>query len=72
VWGVISDKLFCGDRIRPAILLSLCGAISIGVIGIIGEETNMKTVFLLSVFIGFTAIGWNALLMTLGTEAVGQ
>lgn len=71
-WGMISDKFFRGDRIRPAFILSLAGAISIGGIGVIHEGTAVETIFVLSALIGFTVIGWNALLMTLGAEIVGQ
>ncbi len=70
VWGLISDICFHGDRIRPAFILSLIGALSLGGIGLIHAETNVYTIFILSAFIGFTTIGWNALLMILGAELV--
>ena len=70
VWGLISDIFFHGDRIRPAFILSLIGAVSFGGIGLIHEETTVQTIFILSALIGFTAIGWNALLMILGAELV--
>jgi sugar phosphate permease len=71
-WGLISDTFFKGDRIRPSICLSLAGAVSIGCMGFINKDAWLGTIFILSALMGFTVIGWNALVMTLGAEIVGQ
>jgi len=70
-WGMASDNIFRGNRVKPSFILTLTGAVSIGGIGIIHEGASLATVVALSALIGFTAIGWNALLMTLGAEIVG-
>lgn len=71
-WGVISDRLFAGDRIIPLIILSVIAFI--GVIGtaFLSEGSPLWLPFFWSILMGGTFIGWNALLITLAAELAGK
>ncbi len=70
-WGLISDRVFGGDRIKPSFILSIIGALSVFAFALLDKNSPICFFYILSVLIGFTLIGWNAVLMTLVAELAG-
>jgi len=70
-WGLISDRVFGGDRIKPSFILSIIGALSLFAFALLDKNSPICFFYILSVLIGFTLIGWNAVLMTLVAELAG-
>lgn len=71
IWGVISDRMFNGDRLKPSFLLTVIGAACAFCLAVLPGHAPIFLYILLSGLIGFTLIGWNALLMTLIAELAG-
>lgn len=71
-WGVISDRLFAGDRIKPVIILTLIAFISAFGMAFLTKSSPVWISFFLSILMGSTLIGWNAVLITLAAELAGQ
>ena len=70
-WGLISDRIFGGDRIKPSFILSIIGALSLFAFALLGKNSPICFFYILAALIGFTLIGWNAVLMTLVAELAG-
>ncbi len=71
-WGIISDRVFAGDRIKPVILLTFIAFIGASGMAFLTESSPVWIVFFLAILMGGTFIGWNAVLITLGAEIAGQ
>lgn len=71
VWGVISDRVFHGDREKPMVLL--CLAAFAGALGaaFLGGQAAVWLMYCLSALLGFTFMGWNAVFLTLCAETAG-
>ncbi len=70
-WGVISDRFFRGDRQRPMIVLCLMAfAAALGA-ALISSGSPAWLAYFLSAVLGFTFMGWNAVLLTLCAEIAG-
>ena len=70
-WGIISDRVFNGDRLKPSFLLTIIGSICAFCLAVLPDHAPIFFYILLSGLIGFTLIGWNALLMTFVAELAG-
>ena len=70
-WGIISDRVFKGDRLKPSFLLTIIGATCAFCLAVLPDHAPIFFYILLSCLIGFTLIGWNALLMTFIAELAG-
>jgi len=71
-WGVVSDRVFSGDR-RPAmaIIALLAGFSSIG-FSFMHSGVALWIVALAVIVLGASAIGWNGLYVTAISEVAGQ
>jgi MFS transporter, ACS family, hexuronate transporter len=70
-WGVISDGIFAGDRLKPVIILSLVGAVSAAGMAALSPASSLALVFFWSILLGFSISGWNAMIMVLSAELGG-
>ena len=71
VWGLVSDRVFGGGRIVPLLIISLIGAASVFSFASLSNTVSLYIFFLLSGLMGFTLIGWNAVIMILAAELAG-
>lgn len=72
VWGYVSDRLFSGDRYRPAFMLSGIACISTLSLAVFPLSAVELLLFFIAALVGFTFLGWNALLIVAAAEIVGQ
>ncbi len=70
-WGAASDVIFRGDRVKPLIMLSFVGGISVVGMAISSEMSPPGAVLLWSVLLGLTLSGWNGMIMVLSAELGG-
>ena len=70
-WGVVSDRLFGGDRLRPVIIMSLVGAVSALGMALLSPGSSAVPAFFWSVLLGFSLSGWTGMLMVLSAELGG-
>lgn len=70
-WGVISDRAFKGDRQRPMIVLCLMAFVAALGAALLNSGSPAWLVYFLSAVLGFTFLGWNAVLLTLCAEIAG-
>jgi sugar phosphate permease len=71
-WGIISDRLFAGDRIIPLIILSVIAFIGALGTAFLSKGSPVWLPFFWSILMGGTFIGWNAVLITLAAELAGK
>ncbi|MDY6879718.1 MAG: MFS transporter [Thermodesulfobacteriota bacterium] len=71
-WGVLSDRVFSGDRIRPLIILSVVALIGTLGMAFLNKSSAVWLPFLYSVLMGGTFMGWNGVLITLAAELAGH
>jgi sugar phosphate permease len=71
-WGIISDRLFAGDRIMPIIILSVIACIGATGTAFLSKGSPLWLPFFWSILMGGTFIGWNAVLITLAAELAGK
>ncbi|KAF0119659.1 MAG: major facilitator superfamily protein, partial [bacterium] len=71
-WGIISDRLFAGDRIIPIIILSVIAFIGALGTAFLSKGFPVWLPFFWSILMGGTFIGWNAVLITLAAELAGK
>ena len=72
VWGLISDRVFGGGRIVPLLIVSLIGAASVFSFAMLSNNHSLYIYIILSGVIGFTLMGWNAVIMILAAELAGS
>jgi sugar phosphate permease len=65
-WGVIADRV--GDAIRPLIGLSILAAVCCSAMAVM-PVGNVGVAVMLAVLLGLSALGWNALFISLVFEA---
>ena len=70
-WGVLSDRAFQGDRLKPMIILSFLGALSALGLGFMSPQDSLWQAFFWSGLLGLTLNGWNAVVMLLFAEIGG-
>lgn len=71
IWGVISDRLFHGDRQHPLIILCLMAfGSAVGMVFLSKTSPSWLPYFLCAAM-GFTFMGWNALFITFTAEIAG-
>lgn len=71
IWGIISDRVFYGDRQKPMVLLCLAAfAGALGAALFTGKSSGW-IIYCLSALLGFTFMGWNAVFLTLCAEIAG-
>jgi MFS family permease len=70
-WGVVSDRIFRGDRLKPVIIMSLIGAVSALGMGLLSPGASVRLAFFWSILLGFSLSGWNAIVMVLSAELGG-
>ena len=77
LWGRVSDVYFAEKRDREIIIIGLIAALMCILLGIMPVNTHFVIVGIIAAVFGFTAIGYNALFLTLigeiaGPEKAGQ
>lgn len=72
VFGLISDRIFRGDRIAPLALLALIGALSTFSLIFLRTSEPLWILFVISAFLGIALIGWNSLAIVLLAETAGN
>jgi len=70
-WGVVSDRLFGGDRKKPVIILCLIAFSGALATAYLPAGSPGWLFFLLSALLGFVFMGWNAVFITLCAELAG-
>ncbi|MFZ3371825.1 MAG: MFS transporter, partial [Desulfitobacteriaceae bacterium] len=70
-WGLISDRLFQGNRRKPMFMLLLLSTISAVGMAWLPRGSSLGTVFLLVGLMGLGFLGWNALMIVMTVEMVG-
>jgi sugar phosphate permease len=68
---MFSDRIFNGGRIVPLFIISLIGAVSVFSFAFLSNNVSLYVFFILSGVMGFTLIGWNAVIMILAAELAG-
>jgi len=71
-WGVLSDRVFTGDRIKPVIILTFIAFIGAFGMAFLTKSSPVWISFFLAILMGSTFIGWNAVLITMAAELSGQ
>ena len=71
VWGRISDVYFADSRDKELILLGFIAAATCIVLGLLPSDANTILIGIVAAVFGFTAIGYNALFLTLIGEIAG-
>jgi len=71
VWGLVSDRVFREDRIKPIIIISSVGALSTLGIALLTPLSSRLLAYIFSALQGFSLSGWNALVMVLAAELGG-
>jgi sugar phosphate permease len=70
-WGFVSDRLFRGKRYGPVCILTTVGFATILSLSLLSSETPGWVLVVLTLIIGLTLLGWNALLMIAAAEVAG-
>ncbi len=70
-WGVVSDRMFGGDRLTPVIIMSLIGAVSAMGMALLSPGSSPWPAFFWSILLGFSLSGWTAMVMVLSAELGG-
>lgn len=71
-WGLISDRVFSGNRLKPLILLSLIGGICVTCLSMLPQKASLYLCLALSAGMGITFMGWNGLVVTYIAELAGK
>jgi MFS transporter, ACS family, hexuronate transporter len=69
-WGMISDRCFHGDRLKPIVILSMLSALGALGMAFLPSGASLGLPVFWSLICGVTMIGWNALLIVLVAEVV--
>jgi len=72
LFGLISDRLFRGDRITPLALLALIGVLSTLSVVFLNDTPPLWLLFIISAFLGVALMGWNSLAIVLVAEIAGN
>ena len=72
MFGLISDRLFQGDRITPLALLALIGVLSTLSVVFLNNTPPLWLLFMISAFLGIALMGWNSLAIVLVGEIAGN
>lgn len=70
-WGLLSDRFFGGNRLKPLILLSLIGATCVIGLSFLPEKAPLHLCLMLSAGLGVSFLGWNGLVITYIAELAG-
>ncbi len=72
LFGLISDRLFRGDRITPLALLALIGVLSTLSVVFLDNTPPLWLLYIISAFLGVALMGWNSLAIVLVAEIAGN
>ena len=72
LFGLISDRLFRGDRITPLALLALIGVLSTLSVVFLNDTPPLWLLYIISAFLGVALMGWNSLAIVLVAEIAGN
>jgi len=71
-FGLVSDRLLHGDRVVPMALLALIGVVGIYSLTLLSDSPPLWLLYLISVLLGTSLVGWNGLAITLVAEIAGH
>ena len=71
-WGIVSDRFAKGKRKGTLMVVGICGAISVFLIGMFGSVMPTPALYALLLFFGVTAAGWLGLGFTFVSELAGM
>lgn len=72
IFGLISDRIFRGDRIAPLALLALIGVLSTLPLVFMNNGAPLWLLYTISAFLGVALLGWNSLAIVLVSEIAGN
>lgn len=72
MFGLISDRLFRGDRIMPLALLAMIGILSTLSVVFLSNTPPLWLLYVMSAFLGVALMGWNSLAIVLVAELAGN
>ncbi|MDQ0158158.1 MFS transporter [Alkalibacillus salilacus] len=70
LWGIISDKIFQGDRIIVLMIVAVVGGVMASTLAFIPAETPFWVTIIFIAFLGFTVSGFNGIWMIAAAESV--
>lgn len=70
-WGIVSDRVFTGDRVKPMVILTALAFLSTLCLTFFSENISIWLLYVLVALMGITFMGWNTLLITLVAEIAG-
>lgn len=70
-WGIISDRVFNGNRQKPMVILCVVAFASALAVAFLSPAVPAWLCYSLGAVMGFVFMGWNALSITLGAEIAG-
>jgi len=72
ILGLVSDRLLHGDRVAPMALLALIGVVGIYALTLLSDNPPLWLLYVISVLLGISLVGWNGLAITLVAEIAGH
>ena len=72
ILGLVSDRLLHGDRVAPMALLALIGVVGIYALTLLSDNPRLWLLYVISVLLGTSLVGWNGLAITLVAEIAGH
>lgn len=72
LFGMVSDRLLHGERLAPMAMLAFIGVVGTLSLSLLGPSPPLGSLYVISVLLGTSLIGWNALAITLVAEIAGQ
>jgi sugar phosphate permease len=71
IFGLVSDRLLQGNRLLPMALLAFIGCVGIYALTLLGDSPPLWFLYVISVLLGTSLVGWNGLAITLVAEIAG-
>jgi len=72
IFGLVSDRLLHGDRVVPMALLASIGVVGIYALTLLSDHPPLWFLYVISVLLGTSLVGWNGLAITLVAEIAGH
>jgi sugar phosphate permease len=70
-WGIVSDRLFKGDRNKPMMILGIVATTGMLGTALVTPGVPGGVIYLFAFFLGISFLGWNAVLMVRVAEIAG-
>jgi MFS family permease len=70
IWGIVSDRVFKGNRKKVLLIIAVMIASMITLLAFLTNGSSILWIILIVALLGFSAIGWNGLYITMISELV--